>query len=79
MRRQLCLYGSNDKGKIQIKKIDDNTAENVEIIVHLAPGRSSDKTIDALYAFTSCEVSIAPNCCEPPVPADHEEQAVVHQ
>ena len=49
--------------KFSIPKIDDNTAENVEIIVHLAPGRSSDKTIDALYAFTSCEVSIAPNCC----------------
>ena len=57
------ILKANDKGKIQIKKIDDNTAENVEIIVHLAPGRSSDKTIDALYAFTSCEVSIAPNCC----------------
>ena len=57
------ILKANEKGKIQIKKIDDNTAENVEIIVHLAPGRSSDKTIDALYAFTSCEVSIAPNCC----------------
>ena len=57
------ILKANDKGKIQIKKIDDNTAKEVEILVHLAPGRSSDKTIDALYAFTSCEVSIAPNCC----------------
>ena len=57
------ILKANEKGKIQIKKIDDNTAKEVEILVHLAPGRSSDKTIDALYAFTSCEVSIAPNCC----------------
>ena len=52
-----------EKGKIKVKKVDDNTAANVEILVHLAPGASSDKTIDALYAFTDCEVSISPNCC----------------
>jgi topoisomerase-4 subunit A len=52
-----------EKGKIKIRKVDDNTAANVEILVHLAPGASSDKTIDALYAFTDCEVSISPNCC----------------
>ncbi|MFV0546429.1 MAG: DNA gyrase/topoisomerase IV subunit A [Bacteroides sp.] len=52
-----------DKGKIKIKKVDDNTSANVEILVHLASGTSSDKTIDALYAFTDCEVSISPNCC----------------
>lgn len=57
------IIKANDKGKIKIKKIDDNTAENVEILVHLAPGVSSDKTIDALYAFTDCEVSISPNAC----------------
>lgn len=52
-----------DKGKIKIRKIDDNTALNVEIVVHLHPGTSPDKTIDALYAFTDCEVSISPNAC----------------
>lgn len=52
-----------DKGKIKIKKVDDNTASKVEIIVHLTSGTSSDKTIDALYAFTDCEISISPNCC----------------
>ena len=52
-----------DKGKIKVRKVDDNTAAEVEILVHLAPGVSSDKTIDALYAFTDCEVSISPNCC----------------
>ena len=52
-----------DKGKIKAKKVDDNTAAEVEIQVHLAPGVSSDKTIDALYAFTDCEISISPNCC----------------
>ena len=52
-----------DKGKIKIRKVDDNTSANVEILIHLAPGVSSDKTIDALYAFTDCEVSISPNCC----------------
>ena len=57
------ILKANDKGKIKIKKVDDNTAKNVEILVHLAPGVSSDKTIDALYAFTDCEISISPNCC----------------
>jgi len=57
------ILKANDKGKIKIKKIDDNTADKVEILVHLAPGTSSDKTIDALYAFTDCEVSISPNAC----------------
>ena len=52
-----------DKGKIKVRKVDDNTAAQVEILVHLAPGASSDKTLDALYAFTNCEVSISPNCC----------------
>lgn len=52
-----------DKGKIKVKKVDDNTAHSVEILVHLAPGVSSDKTIDALYAFTDCEINISPNCC----------------
>ena len=51
------------KGKIKIKKIDDNTSSTAEIIVTLQPGTSSDKTIDALYAFTNCEASISPNCC----------------
>ena len=57
------IISANDKGKIKIKKIDDNTAENVEILVHLPPGVSPDQTIDGLYAFTDCEVSISPNCC----------------
>ena len=52
-----------EKGKIKVRKVEDLTAANVEILVHLAPGVSSDKTIDALYAFTDCEVSISPNCC----------------
>ena len=52
---------ANDKGKIKIKKIEDNTSSEAEIIIHLAPGVSPDKTIDALYAFTDCEVSISPN------------------
>lgn len=52
-----------DKGKIKIRKIEDYTADKAEIIVHLMPGVSSDKTIDALYAFTDCEISISPNCC----------------
>ena len=52
-----------EKGKIKIRKVDDNTADTAMIIVHLIPGTSSDKTIDALYAFTDCEVSISPNCC----------------
>lgn len=57
------ILKANDKGKIKIRKVDDNTAMNVEILVHLATGVSSDKTIDALYAFSDCEVSISPNCC----------------
>ena len=57
------ILKANEKGKIKIKKVDDNTAREVEILVHLAPGVSSDKTIDALYAFTDCEISISPNCC----------------
>ncbi|MEF8844381.1 MAG: DNA gyrase/topoisomerase IV subunit A [Bacteroidales bacterium] len=57
------ILKANDKGKIKIKKIDDNTAENVEILIHLANGASADKTLDALYAFTDCEVSISPNAC----------------
>lgn len=52
-----------EKGKIKIRKVDDNTAQHAEILVHLIPGTSSDKAIDALYAFTDCEVSISPNCC----------------
>jgi len=52
---------ANDKAKIKIKKIEDNTSSEAEIIVHLAPGVSPDKTIDALYAFTDCEVSVSPN------------------
>ena len=57
------IIKANDKGKIKVKKIDDNTAAEVEIQVHLASGVSSDKTIDALYAFTDCEVSLSPNAC----------------
>lgn len=52
---------ANDKAKIKIKKIEDNTSSEAEIIVHLAPGVSPDNTIDALYAFTDCEVSVSPN------------------
>jgi topoisomerase IV subunit A len=57
------IIKASEKGKIKIKRIDDNTAENVEILVHLGSNVSSDKTIDALYAFTDCEISISPNCC----------------
>jgi len=57
------ILRANEKGKIKIRKVDDMTAKNAEIIIHLAPGVSSDKTIDALYAFTDCEISISPNCC----------------
>ena len=52
-----------EKGKIKARKVDDNTAAQVEIQVHLSPGVSSDKTIDALYAFSDCEINISPNCC----------------
>lgn len=57
------ILAANDKGKIKVKKVEDNTAENVEILIHLQPGISPDKTIDALFAFTNCEVSISPNAC----------------
>ncbi len=57
------ILKANDKGKIKIKRIEDNTAANVEILVHLPPNISPDKTIDALYAFTACESSISPLCC----------------
>jgi topoisomerase-4 subunit A len=57
------IIKANEKGKIKIRKIDDNTAASVEIVVHLVPGVSPDKTIDALYALTDCEYSISPNSC----------------
>jgi len=57
------IVAANDKGKIKIKKIDDNTSSKVEIQIQLVPGISPDQTIDALYAFSSCEVSISPNSC----------------
>ena len=57
------IIKANDKGKIKIKKVVDNTAKDVEIMVQLAPGQSPNMTIDALYAFTDCEVSISPNAC----------------
>ena len=57
------IIKANEKGKIKIRKIDDNTSANVEIVVHLFPGVSPDKTIDALYALTDCEYSISPNTC----------------
>ena len=57
------IIQANEKGKINIKKIDDNTAEGVEIILHLEAKTSLDKTIDALYAFTDCQTQYSPNCC----------------
>ena len=57
------IIKANEKGKIKIRKIDDNTSANVEIVIHLIPGVSPDKTIDALYALTDCEYSISPNTC----------------
>jgi topoisomerase-4 subunit A len=57
------ILKATEKNKIKIRKIDDNTAENVEILIHLVPGISPDQTIDALYAFTDCEVPISPNSC----------------
>lgn len=57
------ILKANDKGKIKIKKVVDNTAKDVEIQIQLAPGVSPDVTIDALYAFTDCEISISPNAC----------------
>jgi topoisomerase-4 subunit A len=63
------ILKANEKGKIRIKKIEDNTAANVEILIHLPAGISPDKTIDALYAFTACETSISPLGC---VIVDHK-------
>ena len=57
------IVKANEKGKIKIRKVEDNTAQKVEIIIHVSPDESSDKTIDALYAFTDCEISISPNSC----------------
>ena len=57
------IVRANERGKIKIKKVDDNTAENAEIVITITTDVSADKTIDALYAFTDCEVSISPNCC----------------
>ncbi len=57
------ILKANDQGKIKIKSVTNNTASEVEVLVHLAPGVSADQTIDALYAFTDCEVSISPNIC----------------
>ena len=57
------IVKANDKGKIKIKKVVDNTAKDVEIQITLPTGVSPDVTIDALYAFTNCEVSISPNAC----------------
>lgn len=57
------ILKANDKGKIKLRKVDDNTAQDVEIVIHLHNDVSPDKTIDALYAFTDCEVSISPNSC----------------
>lgn len=57
------ILKANDSGKIKIKSVTDNTAKDVELTVQLAPGVSTDQTIDALYAFTDCEVSISPNAC----------------
>ena len=57
------IIKANEKGKIKIRKVDDNTAEKVEIIVHVSADESADTTIDALYAFTDCDVSISPNSC----------------
>ncbi|MBD5232528.1 MAG: DNA gyrase/topoisomerase IV subunit A [Bacteroidales bacterium] len=57
------IISAQDKGKIKIRSVVDHTAANANILVHLMPGTSSDKAIDALYAFTDCEVSISPNCC----------------
>ncbi len=67
------ILKANDKGKIKIKKIEDNTAAEVEIMIHLPPGVSPDKTIDALYAFTACETSISPLGC---VIEDHKPRFV---
>ena len=57
------ILRANQKGKIKVRKVDDFTAEEAKIVMQLAPGSSSDKAIDALYAFTDCEVNVSPNCC----------------
>jgi topoisomerase-4 subunit A len=57
------IISANDKGKIKVSKVEDNTAENVEILIHLPSGTDAETTIDALYVFTDCEVSVAPNTC----------------
>lgn len=57
------IIKAQETGKIKVRSVDDNTAQTANVIVHLQPGTSSDKTIDALYAFTDCEVSVSPNCC----------------
>ena len=57
------IVKANDRGKIKIKKVTDKTAKDLEIMIELAPGISPDMTIDALYAFTECEISISPNAC----------------
>lgn len=57
------ILSAQEKGKIKIRKVDDNTSAQAQILVHLQAGTSSDKAIDALYAFTDCEISISPNCC----------------
>jgi topoisomerase-4 subunit A len=57
------ILKANDSGKIKIKSVTDNTAKDVELLIQLAPGVSTDQTIDALYAFTDCEISISPNAC----------------
>ena len=57
------IIKANDKGKIKIRKVDDNTSDKVELIIHVSNDESSDRTIDALYAFSDCEVSISPNSC----------------
>ena len=67
------ILKANDKGKIKVKKVDDNTAEDVELLVRLQPGTSPEVAMDALYAFTNCEVSISPNAC---VVADDKPQFV---
>ena len=72
------IIKANDNGKIKIKKVTDNTAAEVEITIDLAPGISPDITIDALYAFTDCEISISPNACvingqKPEFPGSNED------
>ena len=57
------IIKANENGKIKIKKVEDNTAEKIEVVVHLTMGVSPQVTIDALYAFTNCEISLSPNCC----------------